>query len=74
MFMESLTLGDAVSDPELLRIQREMAALDVVEAWKRGNDDDEDEVAPASRTARRPAPRTASRPRQRTGHLGGPFG
>ncbi|MGH7695672.1 MAG: hypothetical protein ACRENH_11865 [Gemmatimonadaceae bacterium] len=42
IFLESLTLGDGVSDPELVRIQREMDALDAVESWKRPDDDDDE--------------------------------
>jgi hypothetical protein len=40
MFLECLTFGDAVTDPDLVRIQREIDALDAVESWKRGDDDD----------------------------------
>lgn len=42
MFMESLTFGDSVTDPELVRIQREIDALDAVESWKRGDDEDDE--------------------------------
>jgi hypothetical protein len=35
MFLECLTFSDAVVDPELLRIQREIDALEAVESWKR---------------------------------------
>jgi hypothetical protein len=44
IFLEDLTYGDTISDPELQRIQREIDALDAVERAQASEDDEYDEA------------------------------